>query len=120
MDDLLNDEAVNQHFGMVWTRELELVIWRYVRITGLFTIALTVEPGTPLNEVSNLSYYVNHEELCVGDGDSQPRIALKPTQIVSRNMNVIVGKCMKVTVGSPINESEKMIAGETLEHLPQQ
>ena len=44
-------------------------------------------------------------------------IAFKPTYPVTRKMNVIVGKCMKVTVGSPINKSERMIPGETLEQL---
>ena len=119
VDDLLNDEAVNQHFGMVWTSELELVdkVALTVNVSGLWNESLLVESGKPLNEVSNLSYYLNHEELCVGNGDSQPRIALKSKHLVSRNMNVIVGKCMKVTVGSPVNKNERMIPGETLEQL---
>ena len=98
-------------------RSLELMNTCFVSITGLFTGDFFVESGTPLNEVGNLSFYLNHEELCVGDGDSQPRIAFKLTQVVSRNMNVIVEKCMKVTVGAPVNKNERMIAGETLAQL---
>ena len=32
-------------------------------------------------------------------------------------MSVVVGKCMNVTVGAPVNKNETMIAGETLDHL---
>ena len=42
---------------------------------------------------------------------------MKPTHLVMRNMNVVVGKCMNVTVGAPVNKSDTMIAGETLDHL---
>ena len=115
VDELLNDESVNQHFGMMWTKELDLVFT--VNVSGLWNASLLAELGTPLNEVGSLSDYFNDEELCVGDGDNQPRIAFKPTHPVSRNMKVVVGKCMDVTVGAPINKSETMIAGETLDHL---
>jgi hypothetical protein len=115
VDDLLNDESVNQHFGMVWTKKLDLVFT--VNVSGLWNGTLLAELGTQLNEVGNLSDYFNDEEWCVGDGDSQPRIAFKPTHLVTRNMKVVVGKCMDVTVGAPINKSETMIAGETLDHL---
>ena len=117
VDDLLNDEAVNQHFGMTWTKQLDLVELLNVTISGVFSKSLIVGSGTPLNEVGNLSDYFNDEEWCVGDGDSQPRIAFKPTHPVARNMNVVVGKCMSVTVGAPIHKSETMIAGEKLGHL---
>ena len=83
----------------------------------LWNGTLLAELGTPLNEVGSLSDYFNDKEMCVGDGDKQPRIALKPTHVVTRNMKVVVGKCMNVTVGAPINKSETMIAGETLDHL---
>ena len=115
MDGLLNDESVNQHFGMVWTSQLDLAFT--MNVSGLWNGTLLVQPGTPLNEVGNLSDYFNKEERCVGDGDSQPMIAFKPTQHVTRNMNVVVGRCMKVTVGAPVNRSERMIVGETLDHL---
>ena len=115
VDDLLNDEAVDQHFGMVWTSQLELAF--AVNVSGLWNGTLLAELGTPLNEVGNLSDYFNDEELCVGDGDNQPMIAFKPTHVVTRNMKVVVGKCMNVTVGAPINKGERMIAGETLDHL---
>ena len=115
VNDLLNDESVNQHFGMVWTKELELALT--MNVSGLWNGTLLAELGAQLNEVGNLSDYFNDEEWCVGDEDSQPRIAFKPTQLVTRNMNVVVGKCMNVTVGAPINKSETMIAGETLDHL---
>ena len=61
--------------------------------------------------------YFNNEELCAGNGDSQPRILYEPTHPVTRNMSVVVGNCMNVTVGAPINKSETMISGETLDHL---
>ena len=49
--DLLNDEAVNQHFGMVWTSELELVdkVNLTVNVSGLLETSFVVESGTPLN-----------------------------------------------------------------------
>ena len=117
VDDLLNAESVNQHFGMIWTKELELVEGCNVSVTGQFIHSFIVESGTLLSNVGNLSDYFKNGELCVGDGDSQPRIALEPTHLVMGDMNVVVGKCMNVTVGAPINKSETMIAGETLDHL---
>ena len=117
--NLLNDEAVNQHFGMVWSSELELVntISLTVNVSGLCSEFLTVESGTPLGNVGSLSQYFNNEAICVGNEDSRPRIPLKPTFLVSRNMNVAVGRCMNVSVGAPINKSERMVAGEKLEQL---
>ena len=115
VDDILNDDSVNQHFGIVWTSQLDLAFT--MNVSGLWNGTLLAELGTQLNEVGNLSDYFNDEEWCVGDGDNQPRIAFKPTHVVTRNMKVVVGKCMDVTVGAPINKSETMIAGETLDHL---
>ena len=119
VDDHLNGESVNQHFGMVWSKQLELVdkVTLVLNVSSLWIETFLVEPGTPLNKVGNLSDYFNDEELCVANGNRQPRIAIKPTHLVTRNMNVVVGKCMSVTVGAPINKSETMIAGETLDHL---
>ena len=75
------------------------------------------ESGTPLNEVGNLSDYFNDEESCVVSGFKKPRVAYWSGHLVSRDMNVVVGKCVNVTVSSPINKGETMIAGETLDHL---
>ena len=119
VDDHLNGESVNQHFGMVWSKQLELVdkVTLVLNVSSLWIETFLVEPGTPLNGVGNLSDYFNDEELCVANGNRQPRIAIKPTHLVTRNMNVVVGKCMSVTVSAPVNKSETMIAGETLDHL---
>ena len=117
--DLLNEEAANQQFGMMWTSELELVenVGLIVQVSGLMHASFLVESGTPLNQVGNLSYYFDHEEFCVADGDSQPMVAFSPAHLMQRNMNVVVGKCINVLVGAPINRSERMIAGESLEQL---
>ena len=88
-----------------------------MNVSGLLNASFLAELGAQLNEVGNLSPFFNDEELCVGDGDTQPMIAFKPTHLVTGNMKVVVGKCMDVTVGAPINKSETMIAGETLDHL---
>ena len=87
-----------------------------VYVSGLWNAPYLVESGTPLSKVGNLSDYFD-DEMCVGKGDNQPMIAFKPTHFVTGNMNVVVGKCMDVTVGAPIHKSETMIAGETLDHL---
>ena len=118
VDDLLNDESKKQSYGMKWTSQLELTEQLLsVSTCGLFHQTFTSSMWESLSEVGNLSSYFNDEKLCVGDGDRQPRIAFKPTHLVTRNMSVVVGKCMNVTVGAPINKSETMIAGETLYHL---
>ena len=119
VDDLLNDEAVNQHFDMVWSSELELVdkLNMTVNVSGLWCASYNVESGTPLNQVGNLSDYFNDDEWCVADGDSKPMIAFKPTRLVTKNMSIVVGKGMSVSVGAPINKSVRMVVGERLEDL---
>ena len=88
-----------------------------VTITGVFNTSFLVESGTTLNDVGNLSSYFSDKEFCVANGDNQPRIPFKSTDLVSRNMTVVVGRCMSVSVGAPINNAERMVVGEILEHL---
>ena len=115
VDDLLNNEAVNKQFGMVWSSELDLVF--AVNVSGMLNKSFLVKSGTPMNDVGTLSFYFNNNELCIISGDSQPRVIFKPTHLVSRNMNIVVGKCVNVSVGVPINKSETMVIGERIEQL---
>ena len=117
--DLLNDEAVNQHFGMVWTTELELVhkLNMIISVSGLFDVLFVVESGTPLGRVGNLSLYFNNEEYGVVSEKDDTMIVHNSAHLVSRNMDLIVGRLVKMSVGSPINKSEIIIGGKTLEWL---
>ena len=69
VDDLLNDEAVNQHFGMVWSGELELVdkVNLTVVVSGLLDASFFTESGTPLIELGNLSDYFRHERFGIAN-----------------------------------------------------
>ena len=117
VDDILNDEAVNQHFGMVWSTELELVDQFNVNVSGLFDASFVVGSGTPLGRVENLSLYFKNEEYGVVNEKDEAMIVHNSTHLVSRNMDLIVERWMNVSVGSPINENERILGGKTLEWL---
>ena len=105
---------------MVWTTQLDLADKLFfISIHEPFCQTFTSGKGTPLNEVGNLSHYFSMAELCVADGGGHPMVAFKPTYLVSSNISVVLGKCMDVTVGTPINHSERMIIGEGLYQLAQ-
>ena len=42
VDDLLNDESVNQHFGMVWSKQLDLVDTLTLNVSGLVNCSYDV------------------------------------------------------------------------------
>ena len=117
VDDILNDEAVNQHFGMAWSTELELVDQFNVNVSGLFDASFVVGSGTPLGKVGNLSLYFKNEEYGVVSEKDETVIVYNSTHLVSRNMDLIVERWMNVSVGSPINENESTLGGKTLEWL---
>lgn len=121
VDDLLNDGAVNQHFGMLWTNELEFVdkLMFEVSVRGLLTTSFLVESGTPLGGIGDLQQYFNDEEHGVVSEKSQTRVVCDERYLVSRNMSLIVGKWVGVSVGAPFNRQEKMVIGETLDQVSQ-
>ena len=47
------------------------------------------------------------------------RIVYSSTHLMTRNMNVFVGRWMNVTIGAPINKTERMIGPKTLEIVGQ-
>ena len=71
--ELLNDEAVSQHFGMVWTSELELVdkVNLTVNVSGLLEASFEVESGSRLNEVKALDSFWKEEYGFVGWGNQK-------------------------------------------------
>ena len=118
VDDLLNDEAVNQHFGMVWSSELGLASeLLFVEVCGVFSQTFSVGPGTPLGDVRKLSEYFSDEQFGVVSYGNESRVVYKSTHLVSRNMSVLVGNLVSVSVGAPINKNERIVIGETLEQL---
>lgn len=121
VDDLLNDGAVNQHFGMLWTNELEFVdkLMFEVSVSGLLTTSFLVESGTPLGDVGDLKPYFNDEEHGIVSEKSQTRVVCNERYLVSRNMSLIVGKWVGVSVGLPFSRQEKMVIGETLDQVSQ-
>lgn len=50
-------------------------------------------------------------------GDRKSRIEYTSTHRVSRNMSLIVGKWVNVSVGSPINSAQMAVAGEALDQV---
>ena len=121
VDALLNYEARNQDFGMMWTSELELVdkLMLDVSVSGLFTTSFLVESGTKLGDVGGLSKYLNGDEYGVVGEKSQTRVVCKETDIVSRNMSLIVGKWVNVSICAPFKDSKQMVTGETLYQVSQ-
>ena len=121
VDDLLNDGAVNQHFGMLWTNELEFVdkLLFEVSVRGLLSGSFLVESGTPLGGIGDLKPYFNDEEHGVVSEKSQTRVVCDERYLVSRNMSLIVGKWVDVSVGAPFNNKVKMVIGETLDQVSQ-
>ena len=121
VDDLLNDEAVNQHFGMVWTNELELVdkLMLEVSVSGLLTGSFLVESGTPLGDVDELSPFFNDDGYGVVSEKNQTRVVLDRTNLVSRNMSLIVGKWVNVFVGAPFNYNMKLFGAHQLDKVSQ-
>ena len=116
--DILNDEAVNQNFGMLWTSKLELVHELFsVKVSGSLNRVFFVELGRELERIGNLSYFFQDEDHGVVSGNRETRIVYNEKDIVSQNMNVIVGKWVNVSIGSPINRTQKMVVGETLEQV---
>ena len=119
VDDLLNDEAVNQHFGMVWTKELDLVekLMLNVSVSGLLNASILVESGTLLGKVETLSDYLESEEYRVASGSIEAPVVYNSTHLVSRNMNVVVQKWVNVQVGAPINNNTRFLGSYTLENV---
>ena len=112
------DEAVNQYFGMVWSSELELVdsVTLTIKVRGLLNGTLLVESGTPLNKVSDLTQFLN-DRFGIVSRNLKERVVYTSQHLVSRNMSVIVGEWVIVSVGAPIGKTERMVIGETLEQL---
>ena len=117
--DLLNNEAVNQHFGMVWTSELDLVdkVNLTVNVSGLLETSFVVESGTPLNKVDGLSPLLGGENHCVANANSVRRSVDYSSYLVSRNMSMVMGNCSSVSLGSPVIKSVLLLVGDELGQL---
>ena len=117
MHELLNDEALNKHFGMVWTNELELVDKNNltVNVSGLLERSFIVESGIPLNTIGELS--LNDGKSCVAKPNSAVRMVYESAYLVSRNMNLKIGICSSVAVGSPVIKNVLLLVGDKLEQF---
>ena len=99
---------------MVWTTQLDIVHEvLFVEVSGLFDKLLMTGIGMKLNEVGNLSFYLDREDIVVVSSDTEVRVVYDNTQIVTRNMSVIVWRGVEVTIGSPVNEKKKVKEGDT-------
>ena len=115
VDELLNEEGKKENYGMVWTTQLDIVHEvLFVEVSGLFDKLLMTGIGMKLNEVGNLSFYLDREDIVVVSSDTEVRVVYDNTQIVTRNMSVIVWRGVEVTIGSPVNEKKKVKEGDTL------
>lgn len=115
VDELLNEEGKKENYGMVWTTQLDIVHEvLFVEVSGLFDKLLMTGIGMKLNEVGNLSLYLDREDIVVVSSDTEVRVVYDNTQIVTRNMSVIVWRGVEVTIGSPVNEKKKVKEGDTL------
>ena len=118
VDYLLSNESFNKQFGMVWSSELGLASeLLFVEVCGVFSQTFSVGPGTPLGDVRKLSEYFSDEQFGVVSYGNESRVVYKSTHLVSRNMSVLVGNLVSVSVGAPINKNERIVIGETLEQL---
>ena len=119
VQDLLNMETLKQKYGMVWTRELELVgnLTLEVKVNGLVQSEYSCKLGDQLGTVGDLLNYFNNEEIGVVDAKSEERVIYNSSDIVSRNMSVVLGKWVNVSVGIPINKMGRVFAGDTLEQV---
>ena len=119
VDDLLNDESVNQHFGMVWSTELELVdkVTLTVNVSGLLNGTLLVESGTPLNELAEFGEFWQDKYGLVSG--KKERIEYEPAHLVSRNMSIIIVQKHHVSVGGPYNTEVYVLPNTTIKQLMQ-
>ena len=116
--DLLNDESVNQHFGMVWSKELELVdkVTLTINVSGFLNGHLLVESGTQLGQVSNLTQFFD-DKFIIMSGDSGTKVVYNSTSLVSRDMNVLIARRVTVSIGAPINSKKMFNPGVTLDEI---
>ena len=116
--DLLNDEAVNKHFGLVWSSKLELVdkVTLTVNVSGLLVASICVESGTQLSQISNFTQFFDDKYGIVSVGN-KPRTVYNSTHLVSRNMSVMIVERVNVFAGAPINKNELLIPGEKLDQV---
>ena len=116
VDKLLNEEAITQGYGMLWTEKLELGNILDVTVSGLFSASIVVVSGTPFGRVQNLSLYFSDEEYGIVSKD-ETRIVCDATYVVTTNMSIIVGHWVNVTVGHPFNKTERMVTSETIQQV---
>ena len=116
VNDLLNEEAVNKEYGMVWTSQLELVdkVMLKVEVRGLITEFLTIESGKQLGEVEALLPYSNEQ---YGFVDCDTGKTYSSSYRVSRSMIIEVVKKRRVTIGNPINKDVYIFPGANVEDL---
>ena len=123
VNDLLNDEAIKQNYGMMWTRELELVdqvLWLSVDISGEFEKTFQVELGTPLAGVGNLSFYFKQEQFGIVKAKSETRVVFEPAHVVTRNMTIQIIRKYHVVLGPPYSGGVFVFPGDTLSQLAEQ
>ena len=115
--DLLNLESVKHDYKMAWTSQLDLAVEVVVfNVTGEFCQYFVVGTGTKCKSIGNLSYYFS-PEYGVVSYDSGTRVVHKATDIILRNVTVLIGKKVMVTIGEPINTKKYMVVGETMEQV---
>ena len=119
--DLLSNESVRENYGMMWSKELDVVFRPVVFVSGeLDDFFVVVDPGSQLGDVKQLSDFFNDNTYGLVNGDNKTRAVYEPTDKVFETMNVLVGRWVNVSVGAPAHKTEKMVPGETLEQLGQQ
>ena len=114
--DLLNYESVKQQYGMVWTRQLDLVYNPVVIVAGLVNDCFIVKSGTLLGDIESLSHYFDDGVHGFVSGQCDTRIVYNSSFIVTESVEMRLGLFVGVTVGSPINEAKRMVVGDTLQH----
>ena len=119
VDDLLNQEAVNQQYGMFWTNGLDLDDERTAKviliIDGEYKDPLSFSLGTPLGSINALEPYFDNPQYVIVNGGTGNRSKLGPNDTISRDMDVIAGQYVELSFGFPCNKTVKAVTGEVLE-----
>ena len=119
--DLLNDEAMKQAFGMLWTTQLDLaekLLW--IEVGGVFNQNFTLGHGAPLNNVGNLSLYFNDKQFGIVSGEEETVIEHKAEDIATQNMSLVIIKKHCVKVGNPHNKKVYVFPNSTAKRLIQE
>lgn len=114
--DLLNEDAVNQNYGMFWTTGLDLADKVMVTVTleGAIDETITVELGSPLSSILILRPFWTEQYEII---DTWTRMTYTMVLFIYREMSIEVIKKHYVTVGNPVNKGIYVFPSETVEGL---